>query len=58
MNTTSSNTTFFTINENRVKPVDPKTASVTISLEEFEDLMSYCQDDYFKKTYRGNNDEK
>lgn len=43
----SSNTTFFTINENRVKPVDPKTASVTISLEEFEDLMSYkriCQD--------------
>lgn len=43
----SSNTTFFTINENRVKPVDPKTASVTISLEEFEDLMSYkriCKD--------------
>lgn len=43
----SSNTTFFTVNRTNVKKIDPKRATVVISVEEFEDLMSYkriCKD--------------
>lgn len=41
---TSSNTTFTV---NRTKKIDPKRDSICISIEEFEDLMSYkriCKD--------------
>lgn len=43
----SSNTTFFTVNKTNVEKVDPKRDSICISIEEFEDLMSYkriCKD--------------
>ena len=47
MNTTSSNTTFFKPNPTAPtvdKAVDPKRASVRISIEEFEDLISSKQE--------------